>query len=133
MSKKRSVGFTLVELLVVIAIIGILVALLLPAVNSARSAARKMQCTNKLRQLGIAAHNYHSARNEFPMGVAGNPDGKRPLLNGVRSNSLIGLLGRLAPYIEENAVVESISRELDNHRRTRSIFPTKFKRNFRND
>jgi prepilin-type N-terminal cleavage/methylation domain-containing protein len=100
-------AFTLVELLVVIAIIGILVGLLLPAVQAAREAARRMQCSNNLKQLGLAIHNYYGALSVFPQGVTprnSNPNSThRPGLlmglgNGWGWNSLI------LPYLEAGNV-----------------------------
>jgi len=90
-------GFTLVELLVVIAIIGVLIALLLPAVQQAREAARRMQCSNNLKQIGLAAHNHHDTFGTFPNGTQGGP--RRGYAWTVF----------LLPFIEQNSLYESLN------------------------
>ena len=108
-SSPRRAGFTLVELLVVIAIIGILVGLLLPAVQAAREAARRMQCSNSLKQLGLSLHNYESTFKRFPArknGTSGPfvPATARNNSNGGRLSGFIALL----PYVEQTPMYNQI-------------------------
>ena len=105
MLRMQRKAFTLVELLVVIAIIGILVGLLLPAVQAAREAARRMQCSNNMRQLGLAAHNYESAFKRFPSGGQGTDFNRNPpgTTFGVHS-FFTGIL----PNIEQGNVYQRI-------------------------
>jgi prepilin-type N-terminal cleavage/methylation domain-containing protein len=97
MEAKRGRGFTLVELLVVIAIIGILIALLLPAVQAAREGARRMQCCNQMTQLGLAMHQYEAAHEVYPAGVV-EPKGP---IRSVAQGYHMGWTVQLLPYLEE--------------------------------
>ncbi len=121
-SRSRSRGFTLVELLVVIAIIGILVALLLPAIQAAREAARRSQCVNKMKQLGLAVLNYESGRKYLPYantpnnitaqltGACPGTAGSAVASNGFKHHSLLTFL---LPYLEEQAVYDQIDFKFD--------------------
>jgi len=103
-------AFTLVELLVVIAIIGVLVALLLPAVQAAREAARRMSCGNNLKQIGLALHNYHDAFKSFPSGelFADGPDAVSTLQLNMHTTWLV----RILPFMEQTNLYDQIDHSL---------------------
>ena len=104
MTSRRSTGFTLVELLVVIAIIGILIALLLPAVQAAREAARRMQCANNMKQIALAAHTYAAANGDgFPIGCINRTRASDGSSTGYPMHSLFVTL---LPYMEMESVYE---------------------------
>ncbi len=115
-NRTSASGFTLVELLVVIAIIGVMVGLLLPAVQAAREAARRMSCSNNFKQIGLGVHNYHAAYDRLPMHRGGttNATGSNvahpPASSHARLN--LSVFVALTPFIEQQALWEQISNPL---------------------
>jgi prepilin-type N-terminal cleavage/methylation domain-containing protein/prepilin-type processing-associated H-X9-DG protein len=103
---RAATGFTLVELLVVIAIIGTLVGLLLPAVQAARETARRSSCQNNLKQIGIAVHNYHDAKNQFPGCSVGNIKWTCGSGTGSEPSTALGPLVLLLPWMEQNSLYQ---------------------------
>lgn len=115
-SRPSRLGFTLVELLVVIAIIGILVALLLPAVQAARTAARRAQCQNQLKQIGLGCLNYESTNGTLPAGTEGKGlynDDDEP--GGRKEETGMGWAIKVLPYMEERAVYDQFDFSGDKH------------------
>jgi prepilin-type N-terminal cleavage/methylation domain-containing protein/prepilin-type processing-associated H-X9-DG protein len=102
--KSMRKGFTLIELLVVIAIIAILIALLLPAVQQAREAARRSQCKNNLKQIGLAMHNYHDVFSRFPPGYVNFSTAQVPAPNGHWAWSAL-----ILPYIEQGVLFKQLN------------------------
>ena len=110
-NRTRLRAFTLVELLVVIAIIGVLVALLLPAVQAAREAARRMQCGNNLKQMGLALHNYHDVYKSFPYGqmYRGNFDGNP---NDNDGGTGFGWGSAILPFAEQRPLYDQFNQNV---------------------
>jgi prepilin-type N-terminal cleavage/methylation domain-containing protein/prepilin-type processing-associated H-X9-DG protein len=104
--QNRRRGFTLIELLVVIAIIAILIGLLLPAVQKVREAAARMKCSNQLKQVALAAHNFESTNGRLPPGCLGDAPGAAPSLANYQ---YFGTLALLLPYVEQDAIYKQIS------------------------
>lgn len=108
MRVRSKAGFTLVELLVVIAIIGVMVGLLLPAVQSAREAARRMSCQNNLKQVGLALHNYHDTMRSFPPSAVWGVGQQAPFTLPYHHTWLVMLL----PYMEQQGLYDAIDKRL---------------------
>ena len=125
MRRFRRQAFTLVELLVVIAIIGILVGLLLPAVQAAREAARRMQCSNNLKQIGLTIHNYEGVYKRYPMGTVDDDPRElepRRLWNG--GNHRKGtVLVKLLPFMEQTALYNTIDFRFDVEAQLNAVAP----------
>ncbi len=115
---RRSFGFTLVELLAVIAIVGILIALLLPAIGSARESARRVDCLNRLKQLGLATHNYELAKRHFPPGSESKS--YDPLIPNAAFRW--SALAHLLPYMEQKSVRDALDMSVPLYNSGFSVF-----------
>ncbi|MGQ9769098.1 MAG: DUF1559 family PulG-like putative transporter [Thermogutta sp.] len=105
---RNGAGFTLIELLVVIAIIGILIALLLPAIQSAREAARRSQCANNLKQIGVALHNFHDSYKKFPTGGEGTNFKVTPASTTFDMKDLHSVFTYILPFVEQKDIYDQI-------------------------
>ena len=132
MKNPRPGGFTLIEVLVVITIIGVLVALLIPAVQAARTAARRSRCLNNLRQVGIGLHNYHASLGSLPMAISGSLDARFNLgPSATCQSNLYNESHQVAilPYIEQSPLYNALNHQLyvlspDNHTATATTVST---------
>jgi len=121
---RTSRGFTLIELLVVIAIIAILVSLLLPAVQQAREAARRSQCKNHMKQIGLAMHNYHDTHGVFPFGMFNPTNGDLPGSPRPATDNT-GWYPMILPFIDQAALYATFMQEQRNTSRTGAIYWSK--------
>ena len=107
-SGRRVAGFTLVEMLVVITIIGILIAILMPAVQAARESSRNMRCRNNLKQIGLAFQQYHFEYGRLPPGSIRRMDAEEP-----EQTSQISWVARILPHLEESILYDRINWDLE--------------------
>jgi prepilin-type N-terminal cleavage/methylation domain-containing protein/prepilin-type processing-associated H-X9-DG protein len=123
----RGHGFTLVELLVVIAIIGVLVALLLPAVQAAREAARRSQCTNNLKQHGLSLHNFEDSFVQYPALISAGSSSPHTIQEKFKGSTGFTLFNWLLPYIEQRPLYEASNLNVNTSVNGRTVYQTPIK------
>jgi len=123
MSAGRRAGFTLIEALVVIAIIGVLAGLLIPAAQSARDSARRAQCANNLKQIGLAVASYHAAWNAFPPEFLPGPTEYAPVPHGQAPTTFFSALARILPQLGEEVVFNAINFDVEYYSPVSNLYP----------